>query len=285
MEKNNDSSCSSLLGLLFLGVFVFQAFRYVISQVIKTFQYFENPSNVEQFTNTLKALGICFGSIFLAIVLLKLYFMIFPGKNKLRLITMSEEYPVRCILKETATQVPEESHELSGSKPTSPVYLILALTNCGVRLCPISENYAWDFIGVDNESRYRMLSDGRTGPMILAGGYSHVHYSEYHNKGDAHLESGVEKWGLLPDDPEQTHVEIVLVSDAILKEDDLTQVVRMDPQLKIKLVALDKKGQDDWAATRDLYNEIYKFMNPQLADDYSDPAYEGYNDPPPPWHY
>jgi hypothetical protein len=257
----------------------------VISQVIKTIQYLESPGNVEKFVSNLKALGICFGSIFLVIVLLKLYFMIFPGKNELRLITMSEEYPVRCILKETATQVPEESHESSGDKPTSPVYLIFALTNRGVRLCPISENYAWDFIGVDNESRYRMLSDGRTGPMILAGGYSHVHYSEYQNKGDAHLESDVEKWGLLPADPEQTHVEIVLVSDAILKEDNLTQVVRMDPQLKIKLVALDKKGQADWAATCELYNEIYKFMNPQLADDYSDPAYEGYNDPPPPWHY
>lgn len=264
MEENRDPSCSFAIGASILASLIF-----LVGWAV---QYFQDPRNVEGFFDVITGLGICLGAALLVLFILSINAAV-SAEYRARLQPMSQEYPVRCAV--------GKGLGAQGAGEILSIYLLLSITNYGISLRPIPKKYAWDGVYADNESRYYKLSDGSPEPIILARGHTRIYYLLGNRQVDMFPERHTEQSQSLPADIGSSHLEIRLVYSALLKGDNLKEIIYKETLQGINFVVLDMKGREDEGATHELYNDIFEYLKP-IDTSNDDDGYDRYR---PPWYY
>jgi hypothetical protein len=264
-EKKVDYGCA--LPLIYIGLFI------VIYLVYQIARFFQRPDAIKSIVEFVEALGLCALMALLAVVCFALLSEV-SDKLKSRLSRSSREYLVRCyaveLEKPPPGSLPTNLPEEPGQESAVPVHLLCSLTNYGLMLAAPLANSRWTWVQVENDHRFSQLSGSHSGPIILATGYFFLYYILYRQEGDLAFElSPAEKFGCsgeLAPQPGNDQVKIIIVYTHFIEKGNLRQVIERDRPQKLKFVVLDKDGRDHPAATRELYQLIYKFVRAHDAD-------------------
>jgi len=281
MKKQDGHSCGYLVLFIFLAFLLYKLISFVLS-----------PEGIKSFLELFKALGICLGLGVLVFIAFSIFASISSRKPRLRLHLMSKEYPARCdrvkIEKPEAGLDKAEIAKAPVQEANCPIHLFITITNFGLGLMPIPEDYSWDQISPDNVSRFNYLSNDHAGPIILPMGYFYLYYVLYNEQGDPTFTSPwVQSTGYydtFPPPPNTGRIKIIISYNAIIETENLDHIIPRDLRLNLTLAALDKKGQDDSAVTSELFNSVFQFIQSSLSSSEDDSWMYQSRPMLPPWY-
>ena len=141
----------------------------------------------------------------------------------------------------------------------NPFYLVCAVTNYGISLSEPSAQYDWKWVPTDNMARFSQLSPDPSGAIISA--YQLYYVLDDQTKSlacmpDPPSENGYT--GSIVDLPDECRLWIRIIFTKYMNPENLQTITR-EQGLNLKLVELDRNGQEDWRATRRLYNILFQF--------------------------
>jgi len=261
MKKESDSSCSTVLiytGLVLLAIATW-----------KTVQFFQKPDASRIIGNTLldllKSAGICLGA---AVLLFGGFVLVGIFSN--RLVRLSRDYSLRCypVEMQTPTTYPisPDLPEAPGQETVYPLFLQAALTNYGLRLLPHPPRPGWKWFPADPAALFQQLGTGAVNRVIIPFHSLYLYYRLGSRQGDlvTYLAPADAPGysGELPVDSTGQDVEIVLIYALMCDTKNLYLTAARPQPLKLRLTALDANGQDDPAATRQLYNALWEKTKP-----------------------
>lgn len=276
MDKKKGSPCSAFFFLAILGLV-----GYIIYVMV---QEFTGPNGLEKLLTLLKGLGICLGAAVLGLIAFYLFALISSRRRKTEVIRVSQDYPMRCDSFELHPNEAAKSAELAGDRTTVavdvPVYLLLAITNHGLRFCPCPADFPPFENPVDNKHRYQEMFLGRATPVVLPAAGYFMYFRRYQWVDQCFVERQPAnipgQYGELPADIGDDRIAIVITNTSIMEETQPYPPVYQSRQAGVMftLVALTEGGSEDPALTRKLYCEIYNYFKPQPDTSYED--YYGY---------
>jgi hypothetical protein len=267
MAKNDDSGCSTVLTFVGLGFVLFLLYRIV--------QFFQRPDALKSVIEFVGALGACAGVAVLAVVSVIILAQITNRPSSPAAIATSKHYRMRCQATDMAQTTPDADQANSSDDlvqaTVEPIYVLFSLTNYGPGLEVASMPAAWLGTTADNARRFSRLSGNRLDSIILPWGCFHLYYGLYSQVGDRSLEltppNEAVYTGLLPALPAGQQVKIVIVYTGILAKENLGHIITLGQPLKLTLVALDEQGCDAPGVTCELYDVVFKSMNPPDSDE------------------
>jgi hypothetical protein len=223
-----------------------------------------------------KGIGICAGVIVLGLGALAIYYRLFPPPDPHKVQLHSDEYPVRCYLNDvpnTAPAVPAVTlQEGFAQAAVNHLYLVCALTNYGINLSEPSAQYDWKWIPTDNIIRFSQLSPEPCGAIILPMIPSYQLYYVLDDQAenlacvsDPPGDNGYT--GSIANLPAECRLWIRIIFTEYMKPENL-KIITRELALNLKLVVLDRNGQENWRATRQLYDILFQFGLP--SDDEED---------------
>jgi hypothetical protein len=224
-----------------------------------------------------KGIGICAGVIVLGLGALAIYYRLFPPPDPNKIQLHSDEYPVRCYLNDVSNMAPAVPpvalQEGFAQVAVNPLYLVCAVTNYGISLSEPSAQYDWKWVPSDNMARFSLLSPDPSGSIILPMSSYQLYYvlddqaESLACVSDPPGENGYT--GSIADLPAECQLWIRVIFTRYMKPENL-QIVTREQALNLKLVVLDRNGQENWRATRQLYDIMFQFGQPSDDDeDYS----------------
>jgi hypothetical protein len=266
MDKKGESPWSIIAKIIKLGV--------VILLLAGLTQILWGGDTVQNLLMLAKGIGICAGVIVLALGALAIYFRLFARESGSKVLLQSREYPTRCCLinslKTPSNLLSTISSEERIPETVYSVYLLCAVTNYGISLSEISGQYSWGWIPTDIPSRFSQLHSECFDSIILPMGYFHLYYVLDNQEGALPLAlttlSDDGFTGSISDLPAEYNMSIIIVSTGFMKPDDLKIITREQP-LKLKLVALDQIGHEDWSAPRQLYDFMFQWARSSDTDE------------------
>ena len=187
--------------------------------------------------------------------------------------------------------------ESDKSIANSPVYLVLSIDKDELHISCASTNKKLNFVGIEgNEDRYRLLNvfnnlNPFTIPVSSFGLFytlshplqenlfssiglsSHLPKEELKNfkfklnpTGQSGYKGPITKAANPFFDINRDCVEIVIIYISMLGDPNLNQgLFAKNPPLKLTIIVIDRKGDDDPAATYELYHAILDAKNPLSA--------------------
>lgn len=276
MDNKKGAPCSAFFLLAILGLV-----GYIIYAVI---QEFSGPNGPENLLTLLKGLGICLGAAVLGLIAFYLFALISSRRRKTEVIRVSQDYPVRCDSFELDPNEAAKSAELAGDRtPIAvevPAYLLLAITNQGLRFCPYPADKTPVEHSMDNTRRYQEMFLGRATPVVLPAAGYFMYFRRYQWVDQGFVERQPAnipgQYGELSPDIGDDRIAIVITNTSIMEETQPYPPVYQSRQAGVMftLVALNEGGSEDPALTRKLYCEIYDYFKPQPDTSYED--YYGY---------
>lgn len=268
MKKESDSSCST--------VFIIAGLALLAIATWKTVQFLQKPDAARIIGSTLlellEAAGICLGAAVLFFGGFILFSLVFGGNSRNRVHQSGPVYSMRCYPTEMEKPapvlglLPANLPEAPGQASNQPVYLQAVLTNYGPGLAAHPAHPTWQWFPEDNAARFNQVSSNLPGQVILPMGYFSLYYIVCRPAG-ANLviemkppeEAGYS--GSLPAVQGGESIKIVIIYTALLQAKKPEQTIYREQPLRLKLVALDRDGRDDPAATRQFYTELEERMH------------------------
>jgi len=266
VKKRGPDGCEVVFGLAGLALA-----GYLVLKIVR---FFQSPDAVQDTLELLEGAVICLGIAVLAFAVITLFGWV-SAERKARLIRLSKDYPVRCYPVEPKRQVPTPTPTSLPGAPnqesSDPVWLLLSLTNYGIRLELVPAQDTRDWVSADNASRFNRLSGDLPGPIILPIGHFQLYYVWYRREGNLKFElapTGQTGYtGDLPAIPSGYQVEVVIVCTAIREVGILSETITRGEALELKLVVLDAVGHDDPGATCEFYTAALKLMHSSDSDE------------------
>jgi len=260
MKKKDSDPCVISLLYVVAAFFIYLLYKFI--------SFVQTPEGIRRTVEFFEGLGICVGLAILAFVALYIYSLISSRKPRFKLNLMSKEYPARCDLVELMSRVPGAAAavlpETANLEATIPIHLLVSLTNFGLGIMPLPEDYTWDCVSADNASRFNHLSSDKPGPIILPMGFFSLAYVSYSQQVDQTFESPTVQStgfdGTFPAPPDTGLIKIIINYKAIIHTENVEHINTLDQGMKLTLVALDKNGQDDTATTAELFKAVYEFI-------------------------
>jgi hypothetical protein len=270
MEKKTDFSCCSVI--------FFVSFALLAIYIFKTIS--------DSFLELLKAAGLCLGVagiLFALFIIISLY--------SVRLIRKSRDFSLRCYpveLQIPATYpLPPNLPEAPGQETILPLFLLANLTNYGLRLAPHPLHSDWKWFPADNAARFNQLSDNLPGRLVIPTYSINLYYRLITQQGNLSLTTGTSDApgfsGDLPASLGDQALEIIIVYTSICDPRKLNLNIARAQPLKLRLVALDKNGQDDPAATCKFYNKLWNTKKPIEQSNDDDDSWMYRSRPTMPW--
>lgn len=255
-EPKRNISCFlhlALVGLVMLGLLV-----SILADPVRRQEF------VESILECLAGAGMCLGVVVLAFTCLVLWIRFFTPEPDSGLDYLGRRYAARCYAVEMpamgSTQGEASSAALTTQLTSYPIYLLVSHMNYGIGLEPLAPQHFWKWSPADNADRFRQLSSGRSGLIVVPIGYFSLYYVPYHQQGNLTFEMAPAHQagytGPLQALPPGRQVKIVITYTSVMDPENLTQTIALERPVKLKLVAVDDNGEDDPVATLALYNEL-----------------------------
>ncbi len=284
MEKKASPPCA----VLFLCV----GLTVVVLFVCRTLLPSQNAGGASFSLQDLKVLGVILGGCALAFAAFLVYGVV-SGWLQSRIVRQGNEYLARTLLieleKSTGFPIPADLPEAPGQESIHPVYLRIFKSNHGLCLAALTGGSNRGWVPQDNAGRFRQLSGDFTGRIVLPRGTFYLYYILCRQEGNLTVELAPPNEagysGALPDPLGEDQVKMVIVFNTIRSARHPTgrgRIITREQPLKLKLVVVDKKGQDDPAATCEFYNALYKSIQPGKSEEVDESWLYG---PRPWWHY
>ncbi len=264
MEKKSDSSCFFGIFFVILAIFAIYIFKAI----------------ADSFLELLKAAGLCLGA---AVVLFALFVIIslLSSRQSLvssRLVWKGRNYSLRVYPVElqipSTYRLPPNLPEAPSQETIHPLFLLANLTNCGLRLALHPLRSDWKWFPADNAARFNQLSDNHPGRLIIPFHATFLYYRLTTRQGNLSFTTESSDApgfsGDLPASLDDQSLEIIIIYTSICDPKKLNLNIPRVKPLKLKLVALDKNGQEDPAATRQFYNELWNDKKPAPPSDDDD---------------
>jgi hypothetical protein len=252
-------------------------FAYILVAIIREFT---GPNGPENFLTFLKGFGICLGVVVFALILFFLVALLSSRKRKVDLIRASPDYPARCDSFELHPNEAAKQTEISDARSAItvevPVYLLLAITNQGLRFAPFPAEKAPGEIMGDNAHRYQAMFLGRADPVILPPAGYFLYFRRYQRVDQGYIERQPAQvpgqYGELPPDIGDDRITIVFTNTAIMDEmQPYPPVYHSRPAgVMFTLVVLGADGDEDPALTRKVYSEMVDYFKPSPDSSYED---------------
>ncbi len=273
MEKKESPACAILIFLAGLAFVVF-AFSMIV-------QDFRSPEGINSMIHGLMDLAIfvgeCLGAVALAFAVTAAFILV-SHRLQSRIIKHGKEYLARAlpIELEKFTHFPSPANlpEAPGQESIHPVYFRIFISNHGLCLAALTRESNGGWVSEDNADRFRQLSGDFTGRIIFPQGNILLYYVLSRQEGGLTLESappGIAGYtGPLPDPLQGDQVKMVIVYNTIRSASHplfQDRTLTREQPLKLKLVCVDKEGQDDPNATCEFYNALYKITQPVESDE------------------
>ena len=257
MEKKTDSSCFFGIFFVVLAIFAIYIFKAI----------------ADSFLELLKAAGLCLGA---AVVLFALFVIISLVSS--RLVRKGRNYSLRCYPVElqipSTYPLPANLPEAPGQETIHPLFLQTYRTNYGLRLATHPLRSDWKWFPTDNAARFNQLNNNHPGRLIIPFHATFLYYRLTTRQGNLSFTTESSDApgfsGDLPASLDDQSLEIIIIYTSICDPKKLNLNIPRVKPLKLKLVALDKNGQEDPAATRQFYNELWNDKKPAPPSDDDD---------------
>lgn len=276
MKDNRAHPCSLIFLLVPLGLVA-----YILITIVREFS---GPGGAEKFLTILEGIGICLGAVVVALVIFYLIALLSSRRRKIELVRVSLDFPVRCdsfdLHPNEAAKQADLSDDRSAISVNVPVYLLLAITNQGLRFAPYPVEVLQSKIPEDNFIRYQGMFLGRADPVILPVAGYFMYFRRYQQVDQFYVERQPANlpgyYGELPPDLGDDRITIVITNTSIMDEQQpYPPVYHSRPAgVMFTLVALDRDGGEDPALTRRVYSEAFDCFKPKPDTSYED--YYGY---------
>jgi hypothetical protein len=240
----------------------------------------------------LNVLVIIVGGIAMAIVVFGIFGVV-SGWRQARLIHESQEYLARALpielQKSTVSPIPADLPEAPAQESIHPVCFRIFNANHGLCLALLKGGSKNGWVPGDNASLFRQLSGEFAGRIVIPWGNFRLYYILCRQEAGPEVElaplneAGFS--GTLPDPLGADQVKMVIVYNAVRAASrpmPHDRTIYREQPLKLKLVVVDKMGQDDPSATCELYNALYKSLQPAEPGEEDESWLYG---PRPWWHY
>lgn len=268
MQQNDDGPCCAMVLLLAL----LAAAGYVVYRVIL---FLTSPGALQSILEFFKAVLMCAGLGLLVLVIFGLWTRFAPAQPRLKLKRLSREYTTRCHAYEIEAYpggyISSELAEVAGQEPVDPVYLTVTITNLGLRISPELPAPGLTWLPVENAQRYMRLSGDRPGPVIIGLSSFQLFYLITRQEDSRVVEqtpAGQAGYsGALPSPGPGERIKIVMLYNAVILESNLEHAVPRGRPLKLKIEGIDRNGEPDASATRDLYAGLLKLVNSIAPED------------------
>jgi hypothetical protein len=240
----------------------------------------------DSFLELLKAAGLCLGVagiLFALFIIISLY--------SVRLVRKSRDFSLRCYPVEleilTALPIPPDLPEAPGQETIHPLFLLANLTNYGLRLAPHPLRSNWKWFPANNAARFNQLSDNHLGRLVIPTYSINLYYRLITQQGNLSLATGPSDApgfsGDLPTSLDGQALEIIIIYTSICDSKKLHLNIARAQPLKLRLMVLDKNGQEDPAATCKFYNELWNTKKPIEGSNDDDDAWMYRSRPTMPW--
>ena len=160
-------------------------------------------------------------------------------------------------------------------------------TNYGLRLAPHPLRPGWKWFPADNAARFNQLSDNHPGRLVIPTYSINLYYRLVTRQGNLGFTSGPSDApgfsGDLPASLDGQALEIIIIYTSICDPRKLNLNIPRAQPLKLRLVVLDKNGQEDPAATCEFYNELWNTKKPGEGSNDDDDSWMYRSRPTMPW--
>ncbi len=235
----------------------------------------------------LAELGICIGLVVLLWAYLYVYNRIMTG-YRAPLVTQNKSYLVRCYpvkmkrYEHRDVPIPANLPEEPGQDKRTPIHFNVTITNYGLCITAQSERYTGVKTATGNDSPLNLFTRDWSNPIIIPLRDINLYYISYNRKGSMEFEltpANVAGYmDEIPKIPKGEQLKIVVVFMNVIDFNDRNNkrevtFLSLEQPLKLKLIALDKNGDDDVAATNELYRTIYEGIKSLIPDEDDDESW------------
>jgi hypothetical protein len=167
--------------------------------------------------------------------------------------------------------IPEDLPEEPGEETKTPIYFNITITNHGVCITAQSEARTEKRVATENAFQFNLFNRDWTNPIIIPISCINLYYSIYKGEGNLKLQlTPVNLAGFTDESPKilnEYQLEIVILFMHFIEKSNMEKAASLEQALKLKMIVLNGAGNNDTAATYELYKTIYERINSSRSDD------------------